>query len=50
VWVPISRVQSIEIPHSRNWRRKDSIERSVASRGGSPVLIALFSAGRPKAS
>ncbi len=48
--MPTSRVQSREMPHSLNWRRNESIERSVATRGCSPVAIALFSAGSPKAS
>jgi hypothetical protein len=48
--VPNSRVQSIEIPHWRNWRWKEAIDAAVESRGCTPVLIAWFSAGRPKAS
>ena len=49
-WLEISRDQSIEIPQRRNCSRNAAIEASVASRGCSPVRIALFSAGRPKAS
>jgi hypothetical protein len=48
--VPSSRVQSIEIPQRLNCSRNASIDFSVASRGFSPVSIALFSAGSPKAS
>ena len=42
--------KSIEIPQRRNWRWKEAIDSSVDSRGCMPVLIAWFSAGRPKAS
>jgi hypothetical protein len=45
-----SRDQSIEMPHSRNWRWNCTIEAAVESRGCSPVLIAWFSAGSPNAS
>ena len=45
-----STAKSIEIPHERNWRWKEAIDSSVATRGCLPVLIALFSAGRPNAS
>ena len=45
-----SRDQSIEIPHSRNWRWKEAIEAFVETRGWTPVAIAWFSAGRPNAS
>ena len=45
-----SRDQSIEIPQERNWRWKEAIEAAVESRGWTPVLMAWFSAGRPKAS
>ena len=48
--MPNSRVQSIEMPQRLNCSRKEAIDFSVASAGGSPVCIALFSAGRPKAS
>jgi hypothetical protein len=48
--VPNSRDQSIEMPQDRNWRWKEAIDVSVATRGCTPVLIALFSAGRPNAS
>jgi hypothetical protein len=48
--VPNSRDQSIEIPHSRNWRWKAAIDASVDARGCSPVLMAWFSAGSPNAS
>ena len=42
--------KSIEMPHARNWRWNASIDACVESRGCTPVLIAWFSAGRPKAS
>ncbi len=45
-----SRDQSIEIPHEWNWRWKEAIDSAVESRGCTPVLIAWFSAGSPKAS
>ncbi len=48
--VASSRDQSIEIPHERNWRWKEAIDSAVESRGCTPVLIAWFSAGSPKAS
>ena len=48
--MPNSRVQSIEMPQRMNCSRNDAIDASVAARGCSPVLMALFSAGSPKAS
>ena len=45
-----STAKSIEMPHERIPRWKAWIDFSVEARGCSPVLIAWFSAGRPKAS
>ena len=42
--------QSIEMPHERNSRRNSAMDASVERAGCSPVLIAWFSAGSPKAS
>ncbi len=46
----LPRDQSIDIPHERNWRWKEAIDGAVDSRGRTPVLMAWFSAGSPKAS
>jgi hypothetical protein len=48
--VASSRLQSNETPHRMNCRRNSAIAASVEARGGSPVLIAWFSAGKPNAS
>ena len=42
--------QSIEKPRRRSWARMLAMFRAVTSAGGSPVRMAAFSAGSPKAS